>query len=93
MDLAGTFRFSDSVVTITRVDDGSFVDVSPLFERYTGYRRDEAIGRLAIDLGLWTDHDVRARIWGQLRTAGYLCAEPVTLVARDGSALKVAVVP
>ena len=87
MDLAGTFRFSDSVVTITRVDDGSFVDVSPLFERYTGYRRDEAIGRLAIDLGLWTDHDVRARIWGLLRTAGYLCAEPVTLVARDGSAL------
>jgi diguanylate cyclase (GGDEF)-like protein/PAS domain S-box-containing protein len=84
MELAGSFRYSESIVAVLRVDDGVFVDVNPAFERITGYRRDETIGRLPIDLGIWRSHDVRALIWGLLRTERRLVSLPIEFLARDG---------
>ena len=37
---------------LTRMWDGKYLDVNEAFERATGYRRDEVIGRTVVDLGI-----------------------------------------
>jgi len=86
MDLAGRFRFSESIVVVMRIDDGAFVDVNPAFERITGWSRAEALGRMPIELGIWQGHETRALIWGRLRTQECLSAAPVTFHDRHGVA-------
>jgi diguanylate cyclase (GGDEF)-like protein/PAS domain S-box-containing protein len=84
MEFAAAFRYSDSIVAVMRVDDGALVDVNPAFERKLGWSRTEALGKLTVELGLWPDQEIRARIWALLRTERHLCAESVTFLARDG---------
>src|SRR5205085_6335946 len=73
-------------VVVMRVDDGSFVDVNPAFEHVTGWTRAEAIGRMPIELGIWRGHEMRALIWGRLRTQQSVTAEPITFHDRSGAA-------
>ena len=49
------FRGSPAIVTLSDVETGDLVDVNDAFEHATGYRREEAIGHTAKDLGLWAD--------------------------------------
>jgi PAS domain S-box-containing protein len=55
MRLAEAFASSESVVAVMRASDGVFLDVNAAFERSTGWRRDQVIGRIPNDFGLWAD--------------------------------------
>ncbi|GAB2655072.1 PAS domain S-box protein [Arenimonas aestuarii] len=68
MRLVEAFDSSTSVVAVMRASDGVFLGVNPAFERSTGYRRDEVIGKIPNEIGLWPDPAFRARIWSVLRT-------------------------
>ena len=46
MRLVEAFEASESVVAVLRAGDGVILGVNAAFERSTGYRRDEVIGRL-----------------------------------------------
>ncbi len=48
------FRQSPMLFTLSSIRDHRYIDVNETFERLTGWRRDEVIGRTALDLGLWT---------------------------------------
>jgi PAS domain S-box-containing protein len=61
LDLA--FRACPSALAISNLEDGRFVEVNPAFEALFGFSREEALGRSAKDLGLWTD----ARDFARLR--------------------------
>ena len=53
---AKAFLSSPAAVALSDFnDDGRFVDVNETFELVNGYRRDEAIGRTALELGMWAD--------------------------------------
>ncbi len=53
---ARTFLCSPAIITICDINDGGrLIEVNEAFERATGYRREEAIGRDAEELGLWAD--------------------------------------
>jgi PAS domain S-box-containing protein len=53
---ATAFRCSPAVVTLCSLTEGSrLVDVNRAFESAYGYRREEAIGRSAEELGIWVD--------------------------------------
>ncbi|MCX7961402.1 MAG: PAS domain S-box protein, partial [Burkholderiales bacterium] len=39
------FRAAPDMMTLVRRRDGTYLDVNPAFEEFTGYRRDEALGR------------------------------------------------
>jgi PAS domain S-box-containing protein len=43
--------------------EGRFIEVNDRFVRLLGYSRDEMIGRTDLELGLWPDHDTRARLF------------------------------
>ncbi len=49
---AKIFRFNPVAMSIISAVDGRFMEVNPEFCRMTGYAREEAIGRTALELGL-----------------------------------------
>jgi PAS domain S-box-containing protein len=63
------FWGSPVALTVTSAKDGRFVEVNETFERLTGYRRDEVIGRTTLDIGLWVDpsqtEELRKRLLSQ----------------------------
>ncbi len=67
------FRASPDTMMIVTLDDSRVVDVNQGFERNTGYRRDEAIGRTVPELNLWCEPEKRElmleklRQWGEIR--------------------------
>jgi PAS domain S-box-containing protein len=56
------FNASANFVAINRLKDDKFLEVNDSFTRITGYTREEALGRSAIDLNMWTDEDEHARM-------------------------------
>jgi diguanylate cyclase (GGDEF)-like protein/PAS domain S-box-containing protein len=65
--LLEAFASSESIIALLSADDGRFIDVNPAFVRITGYTREQAIGRLPIEVGLWTDLEFRVQLWESLR--------------------------
>jgi PAS domain S-box-containing protein len=56
------FNASANFVAINRLKDDKFLEVNDSFTRITGYTREEALGRSAIDLNMWADEDEHARM-------------------------------
>ena len=84
MRLVDAFEASESVVAVLRASDGVFLGVNSAFERSTGYRREQVIGRLPIEVGLWPDPEFRARIWSLLRANQRVAGMPMRLACADG---------
>jgi PAS domain S-box-containing protein len=51
------FRLSPMALTLSSIKHHHYIDVNETFEHLTGWRRDEVIGRTAVDLGLWAPAD------------------------------------
>lgn len=49
------FNMAPIAIAITTLADGRFVDINAAGERLTGYRRDELIGRTALEFNIWDD--------------------------------------
>jgi PAS domain S-box-containing protein len=56
------FHSSPNVICIVAPEDGRFIEVNESFTRFTGYTREEAIGRNGVELGLWAEQDERNRM-------------------------------
>ncbi len=85
MSLAGAFRFSKSLVAIMDAGDGRVVDVNPAFERESGYKREELIGRSSIEVDFWPSMETRAMIWAHLRGERRVSGMRVVFRTRAGS--------
>lgn len=59
---AKAFRSGPSAIAITRMDNGSLIEVNGVFLALTGYRADEVIGRTPTELNLWENIDDRDRL-------------------------------
>lgn len=64
------FRNAPIAITISTLAEGRFVEVNDTFERLSGYRREEIIGRTSTELGIWTNPDDRGRMLEGLRGQG-----------------------
>jgi PAS domain S-box-containing protein len=53
------FRFSPDWIAILRMPDGAFIDVNDAFVQITGYTREDAIGKTALDIGIYANPDDR----------------------------------
>ena len=73
---AKAFQVISDALFISDVETGHYLEVNESFERLTGYRRDEIIGRNSTELGLWGNLADRTRYFeifkAQGRVRGYL---------------------
>ena len=66
---SAAFNSSPIMTGITRASDGKFVLVNDAAVNWTGYSRDEILGRTSVELGLWEDPAQRAGFWDHIRTS------------------------
>jgi PAS domain S-box-containing protein len=64
------FRESPLIVALNTIEDGRFIEVNETYERVTGWKRDELIGRTSLDAGIWVDTNQRDEVKRQLSDRG-----------------------
>ncbi len=78
------FHASPDMITLSRLKDNVFIDVSASFLRSTGYTRDEVIGRTPADLNIWDDMNVARAMKKALATHGTVRDVETTGLTRAG---------
>jgi PAS domain S-box-containing protein len=67
---AKAFYANPNYATVSRLEDGKFVAVNSGFERLTGWRSEEVLGRTALEIGLWEYPGEHLRLVRELRAHG-----------------------
>ena len=84
VQFATIFNASPDIVTISERDTGRFLDVNGGFETYLGYKREEAIGRISLELGIWATPEHRAALVSALMREGRLSNFPSQARRKSG---------
>ncbi|MCU0259209.1 MAG: PAS domain-containing protein, partial [Solirubrobacteraceae bacterium] len=84
-DVERTLRVAPDAVALMRVSDSRYLEVNQGFAALTGWPRTEAVGRTALELGLWCDPADRERFLTSLLAAGELQDFEAGFRRRDGS--------
>ncbi|MBA4417316.1 MAG: hypothetical protein C0392_05335 [Syntrophus sp. (in: bacteria)] len=82
--LAKVFQASPDWITISTLEDGRYIDVNDAFVYMTGYRKEEAIGKTADELGLWVNGEQRISALELLEKNGVLHNFEVELRMKSG---------
>ena len=76
---------SPDLITLTDVVSGRYVMVNQAFERVSGWRAADAVGRTSLELGIWGSDAAREQFVAQLRDKGTVADLPVSFVNKLGS--------
>ncbi len=79
---ATTFDYAPLPMTLSDPKDGAYRDVNRMFCQVSGYRREEALGKTSLELGLIQPAD-RKKLIGILETEGRVTDLELTLTAKD----------
>ena len=79
------FRESPIAVTLISARDHRYLDVNANFERMTGWRRDEVIGRSALDLGICKDPAQKLEIVQRVLSDGVIRDLEFRFYRKDGT--------
>ncbi|WP_410507719.1 PAS domain S-box protein [Methanosarcina hadiensis] len=66
------FANNPAAITLTRLEDGLFLDVNDTWVSLNGYNRDEAIGHSARKMNIWPTEEAVSRFVQELRKKGSL---------------------
>jgi PAS domain S-box-containing protein len=75
---------SPDALSISRLEDGTYVDANQGYTFLTGYTRDEVIGRSALDLPFWADAQDRQPFAAYLKQHGHVRNFETRLRRKDG---------
>ncbi len=81
------FHASPDAINLTRLSDGTYLEVSEGFEKISGWTREEAIGRTALELNIWVDPKDRERAVELIRKHGEYTGLEIAFRQKDGSIL------
>jgi PAS domain S-box-containing protein len=81
------FNLSPVAITVTRVVDGSFLDVNDALLQMLGYERDEVIGHTSLSVNFWMSPEERAAMVGRIQTSGSVRDFPLRARASGGDIL------
>jgi PAS domain S-box-containing protein len=81
------YQTTPDAMGISRISDGSYVDVNEGFLRLTGYARAEVLGHGSLDLGLWDEPAQRAQLFEEFARAGLVDSMEITVRRKDGQLL------
>ena len=80
------FDHAPTVMTLSEVDTGAYLDVNRTFLRLTGYTREEVLGRTSIEVG-WVTPEGRELMKRELHEKGRIEALTLETLTRDGRPL------
>ena len=83
--MQNVFNTGPDAVIISRLSDGSMVDVNERFSAMTGYTREESIGKTTLELGFWGDPVERECFLAELKRNGFCESMDFVFGRRDGS--------
>jgi PAS domain S-box-containing protein len=78
------FQTSTSIMTISTLSEGRYIDVNEGFTKLTGYTHQEVVGRKASEVGVWADLEERSRLLEHLILNGQLDDVEITLKTKAG---------
>jgi PAS domain S-box-containing protein len=81
---SAAFHSSPIITGITCARDGKFVLVNDASLGWSGYRREEVVGKTALELGIWEHAADRTRFWNDVRSSGSIQERECRLRNRDG---------
>ncbi len=81
------FFSSPTWLAVTRLEDGKYLEINNAFERYTGFSREETIGRSSLEIGLWGDTERRERLIKIARKYGGFQEQEVVFRTKLGDPL------
>ncbi len=64
------FNVSGNAICITSLPDNEFLEINESYTRFTGYSREEVIGRTAAELDLWVDDEELKQLQIKLKEEG-----------------------
>ncbi len=79
------FQTSQDALNISRLSDGTIVDVNKTFLDLTGFQREEVIGRTTLELGIWANPSERQGIIDELRRNSSIRDLEVLFRRKDGN--------
>ena len=82
------FHSSPVALSISRISDGTFIDVNQSFLHLFGYKREELIGQKAIELNIYDNPVDRSEIVRLLQQQGKVVNYEVTARTKNGSEIK-----
>jgi PAS domain S-box-containing protein len=81
---AKAFHTSPDSIAITRLKDGTYIDVNEGFVTNSGYSREEIIGKKLDDINVWSRLSDRDHIVKELKKNGVISNYEADFVAKDG---------
>ncbi len=82
---SATFHSSPNLISITRLSDGTILDVNEGYTQTLGYTREESIGKTTLMLSLWVDPADRSTFAESLRKFGQVADFETKLRRKDGA--------
>lgn len=83
------FKLMPELMSISRLSDGCYVEVNDAFERITGLRREQVIGRTSLELNIWHDVSQRESLVQQVLASGGASDHFMLLNASQGQVREV----
>jgi len=81
------FQLNESLMAISRLDSGEYLDVNEAFCRVLGYRREDVIGKTSADLNIFTSIDQRNAALQKMKDEGFLQNFVIAVTSNDGRVL------
>ncbi len=79
------FKLSPDAISLTRVTDGTYIDVNQGVSEILGWKEEEIIGRSSIDLELWYHKNDRDRVVSELEAHGEINGLEILFQRKDKS--------
>lgn len=79
------FQTSPDMITLTRMSDGTYINVNDSFLRLFGLAREEVLGKSSLELNIWSDSEARERLLSELAETGRVENFEARSDARGGS--------
>ncbi len=86
---AAAFHASPNLIAMTKMSDGSIVEVNKGYTQLLGYSREESIGKTTADLSIWADQSDRDLFVKTLNEYGQVSDFETTLRRKDGAIITV----
>jgi PAS domain S-box-containing protein len=81
---AGAFKFNPSLMAISTIEDGRYVEINNTFSQIIGYSPAEIIGHTSADLNLFRNPNHRQEIVDQMLRQGFVRNVEIDIMTKNG---------